>query len=218
MNYIIPFHCEASNYWQGLEIYESVQQGDSNSYLASKGFSSIDAKEIHGIKYEESILAYPVFQFQPHHHFNIDFIVVGFQTINLKSKKPKKNYGARSFGMIGNFLNPSKIYISEGMATALSVHRATNNPVVIALDVEGLKPVYNQISTIYPQAKIIIAADNDHLKSKNIGLLTASKICNYTYPIFSKENTGTDWNDFEKQFGTLETTKSIIANEHNPIL
>lgn len=53
------------------------------------------------------------------------------------------------------------IYIAEGYATAASIHQATGCPVIVAFDAGNLRPVAERIRGKYPQARLVIAADND---------------------------------------------------------
>jgi len=55
----------------------------------------------------------------------------------------------------------SVICICEGYATGASIHEATGFVVVVALDAGNLKPVALAIREKYPEATIIICADND---------------------------------------------------------
>lgn len=53
------------------------------------------------------------------------------------------------------------IYIGEGYATCASVHQATGCPAIVAFDAGNLRPVAERIRGKYPQARIVIVADND---------------------------------------------------------
>ena len=69
-----------------------------------------------------------------------------------------------------------KIYIAEGYATAASIHEATKQCAVIAFSVNNLPVVAEVIKWEYPDAEIIICADNDvYNGDKNIGLDKASE-------------------------------------------
>lgn len=57
--------------------------------------------------------------------------------------------------------NEPTLVICEGYATGASIHEATGHPVILAFDAGNLAPVAKRIRSKYPQAKIIIAADND---------------------------------------------------------
>lgn len=54
-----------------------------------------------------------------------------------------------------------RIVICEGLATGKSIRQACNLPVIVAFDNGNLVPVAKAMKEKYPDAKIIIAADND---------------------------------------------------------
>ena len=62
----------------------------------------------------------------------------------------------------------------EGYATGASIHQATGHAVVIAFDAGNLLPVAKSIRSKYPDMKIIIAADDDHVTEGNPGLTKAT--------------------------------------------
>jgi phage/plasmid primase-like uncharacterized protein len=72
----------------------------------------------------------------------------------------------------------SVICICEGFATAASVYEAGDGRwiSVAAFDVNNIAPVTNVIRTLYPNTTIIICADNDQYKARNIGKEVAEKV------------------------------------------
>ncbi|UOF77754.1 virulence associated protein E [Caudoviricetes sp.] len=58
------------------------------------------------------------------------------------------------------------LFIVEGAATGASVFEATGRTVVIAFNAGNLKPVTKAMRDKYPQAQIVIAADNDAWRFK----------------------------------------------------
>ena len=72
--------------------------------------------------------------------------------------------------------SPGKIYIAEGYATAASIHEATKQCTVVAFSANNLPAVAEIIKWEYPNAEIIICADNDvYNGDKNIGLDKATE-------------------------------------------
>jgi putative DNA primase/helicase len=59
------------------------------------------------------------------------------------------------------------IYICEGYATGASVHEATGQTVIIAVDAGNLRPVAKQLRKKYPNAKIVFCSDNDRAKPQS---------------------------------------------------
>lgn len=113
--------------------------------------------------------------------------------------------------------------ICEGVATGASIHEATKKPVIIAFDSGNLKPVAQALRAINPDAKILIAADNDHALSRkptqkqNVGIVSAKEAAlavngEYTFPTFTKaqkEQKLTDYNDLAKDKGLKALSKAL---------
>lgn len=64
------------------------------------------------------------------------------------------------------------VLIAEGFATAASLHEATGHAVAVAFDCGNMEPVARALRAKFPQARIVIAADND-LSAGNPGLTKA---------------------------------------------
>ena len=60
---------------------------------------------------------------------------------------------------------PKTIYLSEGWATAWSISGCAKTVCIVAFNAGGLLPVAKRIGKTYPDARIIIAADNDRWSS-----------------------------------------------------
>jgi len=65
------------------------------------------------------------------------------------------------------------ILIGEGFATCASAHEATGHAVAVAFDCGNLFAVAKAIRAKYPECKIVIAADDDHLTVGNPGVTKA---------------------------------------------
>lgn len=93
------------------------------------------------------------------------------------------------------------IYICEGYATGASIHQKTGKTVIIAFSTANLIPVAIVIKRKFPQARIILACDNDRFTKGNPGISYGRKAsevihAEYIYPKFPPECTiGTDFND-----------------------
>lgn len=117
--------------------------------------------------------------------------------------------------------NTSPIFIGEGVATMLTIYEAIGKefqPVVAAMNCGNLLPVAKAIKEKYPEHKIFIIADNDHKSKINSGLNAANRACEelkldgVIYPTFTKENNGTDFNDYASSLG-LNAVKNLINSE-----
>lgn len=91
------------------------------------------------------------------------------------------------FFVIGGFdaLQRAKtIIIAEGLATAYSISKALNTPVVVAFDAGNLKAVSQSIREVFPTQKMLIAGDDDrHLEQQgkeNIGKVRAMEAAELT--------------------------------------
>jgi hypothetical protein len=64
--------------------------------------------------------------------------------------------------MVGAWLDTGAVYIAEGVATAASIHAATNQPCVIAYSANNLESVAVMVRGIAGQARdLVVVADND---------------------------------------------------------
>jgi phage/plasmid primase-like uncharacterized protein len=110
---------------------------------------------------------------------------------------------------IGNFAGDTFIIV-EGYATGASIHEATGLPVAVAFHAGNLEPAATALRDAHPDARIIIAGDNDHHRPRetgpngrpkpNVGRDAAEKAANAVggfalLPQFDAEDRGTDWND-----------------------
>lgn len=115
------------------------------------------------------------------------------------------------------------IYIAEGYATACTVHMATGKTVLCAFDSGNIEAAIKKVLEKYPNAILVMAADNDHEttingKHRNTGIETAKKInakypqIEYRYPVF-KDGTGkSDYNDLYVHEGLQEVVNQLQAS------
>jgi phage/plasmid primase-like uncharacterized protein len=110
-----------------------------------------------------------------------------------------------------------KIYLCEGLATALTVFIATGQPVAIALDAGNLVHVATALNVHFKN--ITIAADNDITPNsdKNTGIDKAKETakainCSIVYP--DMNGIKCDFNDLMINQG-IEAVKKILNSYHN---
>ena len=111
------------------------------------------------------------------------------------------------------------ICICEGYATGASIHQATSWPVIIALDCNNLESVTAAMRAKYPDARLMICADDDYKqKLKNPGRLKGEAaagayngIC--VFPVWpaNDERRGSDFNDLAATLGLDEVTRQLKA-------
>jgi putative DNA primase/helicase len=109
------------------------------------------------------------------------------------------------------------IIICEGYATGASIHMATGHFVLVAFHCGGLKPVAEFARRVRPNARIIIAADDDRWTEGNPGMRCARaavEAVNGTVvvPEFpSLDSRPTDFNDLHVMAGLGEILAQVAA-------
>ncbi len=115
----------------------------------------------------------------------------------------------------------SVIYICEGIATGLSIHEATGCVVFCAFNCGNLKSIAQAVREKYPDARIVIAGDNDQWTEGNPGQTKAKSAAVATDAMvailkFNDTSTNpTDFNDLHVLEG-LEAVKTQLASATNP--
>ncbi|MFJ5506881.1 DUF927 domain-containing protein [Pectobacterium carotovorum] len=108
---------------------------------------------------------------------------------------------------------PDTVIIGEGLATTLSVHLVRPDALTIAaIDAGNMVPVAKTMRALYPNAQIILAADNDIVAGKpNAGKDWAEKAARevngwVTLPPTSEK---ADWDDYRQQYGLTAATQAF---------
>jgi len=123
------------------------------------------------------------------------------------------------FHHIGSLEDGKALYITEGYATAASVHKATYCPTVVAFDAGNLDPVIGALKQAYPNSPLIIAGDDDMGKELNTGRIKAEEAarkhgCSVVFPKFqNRENQPTDFNDLQALEGVEEVAKQLEVHK-----
>ena len=114
----------------------------------------------------------------------------------------------------------SRAVICEGFSTAASIHETTSIPVVVSFASGQLGNVAKAISIKYPDAELLIAADDDHQTKEpieNPGVHFATKAAasvraRFAVPRFcDPEARGTDFNDLAVIEGAGVVRSQILA-------
>lgn len=143
--------------------------------------------------------------------------VVAAQTISPSGEKRLIAGSAKkgSFYTINAVETPPCILITEGLATALSVHLMRPDALAVAaIDAGNLLPVAQVLRVSHPDAQIIIAADNDLAEgAKNVGIEHAEKAAVAVAGWVSAPPTDkkADWDDYRQQHG-LEAAAKVFAS------
>lgn len=106
------------------------------------------------------------------------------------------------------------VLIAEGYATALTVAQLHDGLVLAAIDEGNLLPVTEWTAGRYPEAKIIIAADNDIKPGQpNVGKISAEKAVksfHRGWVTLPPTKDKADWDDYRQQHGT-EAAKQAFS-------
>ncbi|HFD8868227.1 TPA: DUF927 domain-containing protein [Salmonella enterica] len=187
---------------------QNVTQGESD-YLQSKGLTGFN---------------YPV---MPDGSLLLELVdesgaVVAAQTITPQGGKRLLTGSAKRGAYYGvNALErPQSVVIAEGLATALTCHLIrTDALTVAAIDAGNLLPVAEVMRRKYPQAQIIIAADNDHHEGQaNMGKDAAEKAALSVAGWISLPPTDhkADWDDYRQQNGLKAATAAFNDSMYQP--
>ncbi|HDZ2580083.1 TPA: DUF927 domain-containing protein [Klebsiella pneumoniae] len=115
---------------------------------------------------------------------------------------------------------PQSVLIAEGLATALSVHLIRPEALTVcAIDEGNLQPVAQAMHQRYPNAQIIIAADNDIKPGEpNTGKDAAEKAAKAVSGWVALPPTvkKADWNDYHQQYGLEAATTAFKNSMYQP--
>ena len=105
--------------------------------------------------------------------------------------------------LIGDVDPAGKLLVAEGFATAATLRERTGRPVAVAFNCTNLKPVAKAVRSKYPEATLIIAADNDRHTPGNPGVTKAAEAAlavggRVAVPEFPEGAEGTDFNDLAR--------------------
>lgn len=144
-----------------------------------------------------------------------------FQYISDDGTKVFKRGGRKKglFFPIGFKINdtPTEIRICEGYATGATIFECLNIPTAVVFDAGNIFEATKAIKEKYPDANIIICADNDAANSINTGIEKALKAATslktkLTFPVFNG-NTGSDYNDLFVSEGAEAVKQHLIPKE-----
>ena len=159
--------------------------------------------------------------------------LVGLQRIKPDGTKLflKGTPSGGAYTVLGKPEKQGPVVIAEGWATACSIRLATGYCVVVAFNSGNLAPVARKIRTALPEAKLIIAADDDFQTKGNPGITDARKTARevgalVAIPVWTPERgtggrgSGTDFNDLHLAEGLSAVEDCIMkagpADEPSP--
>ncbi|HHJ4582728.1 TPA: DUF927 domain-containing protein [Citrobacter freundii] len=132
-----------------------------------------------------------------------------------------------SFCVVNSAENTETVVISEGLATAISVQQLRQIATIIAaIDAGNLPAVAMAMRQRYPNAQIIIAADNDQSSESdgiegvkvNTGREAAEKAAKAVsgWVSIPPVDYKADWNDYHQQYGLEAATAAFNASMYQP--
>lgn len=99
--------------------------------------------------------------------------------------------------------------ICEGFATGASAHEATGYAVAVAFNAGNLEAVAKALREKYPEARIIVAGDNDE---SGVGQTKAKKAAEAVGGVVAiPAEAGRDWNDIHREQGAEAVKRAIEA-------
>jgi len=109
------------------------------------------------------------------------------------------------------------IVVAEGWATAKSIHLATGHTTIVAFSSSGFLKVPPLVRKQYPEARIILAPDNDENQDAVKKATRAARKCGCEI-IVPEVSDGTDFNDVHKADGVDEVRRQFADNPDRPLL
>jgi putative DNA primase/helicase len=193
---------------QARDTYRHAKPVTEHQYLINKGINATSV-----IRCKDNLLIVPLVDYSLNKPE-----LINIQTINAQGFK-KFTKGGRVTGLCCPIEVPNdgvfkRLYIAEGLSTAVSVYQITGCPVLAAMNANNLIPVAKIARQRWPDIEIIITGDDDYLTERKTGsnpgkdkaINAASMIRAKTaFPPFTFEEklAGlTDWNDYEQSLAT----------------
>lgn len=187
---------------QAESIWRAAEPAIDHPYLTKKGVKS------HGLRVDDTgRLIVPM---------RDGGVIHSLQFIGSESEKLFLP-GGRVKGCYFGIGKPDhSLCIVEGYATGASIHEATGFAVAIAFNAGNLLPVAKAIKAKFPDMRLIVCGDDDHLSNGNPGLTKATEAARaigglLAVPAFGTQRPtdATDFNDLHQTEG-LEAVKRCI--------
>lgn len=193
---------------QARQLLAAAVPQAGNAYLIRKGWPDVDTLTLQGkplrvggITYQPGDLLLPL--------TNAAGEVVNVQLINAAGDK-RTLAGGQVKDACHSLAGPDHavIWLTEGYATGLTVHQLTGESVCIALSANNLPTLAQQLRAQYPDALLLLAADNDE---NGTGQTRATEAAQLTGATLALPPMTGDWNDLYQQQGKLPTLAQLQA-------
>lgn len=192
-------------------IWQAAQPAnDNHPYLVAKQVKA------HGLRHSRDALVVPI--------RDNDGTLHSLQFIQPDGSKRFLTGGAIRGHYAGIGRPAGRIYIAEGYATAASIFEATGTACAIAFNAGNLEPVALNLRHRFPDAEIIIAADNDVGTPGNPGMTKAAKAAAVAQATVVAPEAG-DFNDLAAAAGqdavqaalTPAKRQQAVVDWHSPL-
>ena len=183
-----------------------------NAYLLSKGLDGTRALTLAagvrcgGVAFQAGDLLVPL--------TDAEGSVVNVQLINVAGEKRTLPDGRvkGSFHLCGN-PDGKTLWLTEGVATGLTVHRLTGQAVYVALSANNLPELARKLRAQYPDALMLLAADNDDNGAGQRKAGEAAKACDGKIALPPEAG---DWNDLWQTQGDTAPRALLAAFTQPP--
>ena len=187
-------------------IWEDSEPVTSHPYLARKGVQSYGLRQA-----KDGRLVVPM--------VDADGEIQSLQFIAAKKDDEGKDKRFMPGGEAGGKLfwigKPGEIVcIAEGYATGATVHAATGYAVALAFASGNLRPVAESLRAKYPEAKIVICADDDWKTVRpivNPGKTKAEDAARAVNGVMALPEFGNERADHDTDFNDLQTVRGLKA-------
>ena len=192
-----------------VKLMEKTRTATGNAYLTRKGFPGSECvmltatHKTGGVTFGAGDLVVPL--------YDDSGALVNLQLINSEGLKRTLKGGAvkgTCHIIEGQKQAGKRLWIAEGYATALTVHRLTGETVMVALSSVNLLSLASLARSQHPACQIVLAADRDLSGDGQTKAAAAARVCEGIValpPVFG------DWNDAFMQQGEDATRKSIYG-------
>lgn len=187
-----------------------------HGYVAKKGIKPIAAKQI------KNMIVLPVRDIDGDLH-SLQFILPDGTKQFLTGGRKKGCFNLISPNGVKD-ADITTLYVVEGWATGCSVYAATGQPVAVCFDAGNLLPACSAQREKYPDAKIVICADDDYQTDGNPGLAKATAAAEAVGGFMVKPDFGdtrpdgvTDFNDLHQHAG-IDAVRACICGEKSNVI
>jgi phage/plasmid primase-like uncharacterized protein len=188
---------------RALRIWDESTPVTSHPYLSRKGVASYGLRQA-----EDGRLVVPMVDADGQIH-SLQFIAAQKDDQGKDKRFMPGGAAAGHWFWIGK---PGEIIcVAEGYATGASIHAATGHAVAVAFDCGNLRPVALALREKYPEAKIVLCADDDHKTKDNPGKTKAEDAAHLVNAMVAVPDFGPERGERDTDFNDLQVLRGIKA-------